>query len=101
MTIMGTHIDLINIVNSLYNFITSSILLINQIGLQFLTTVGVKQGFLLSTVVFNLILDIIMQDILENHQSIISIEGRLISNLRFADDIDILSDSISELQALT
>ena len=31
-----------------------------------------------------------MQDTLENHQLTISIGGRSISNLRFADDIDLL-----------
>ena len=42
-----------------------------------------------------------MQDTLENHQSTISIRWRLISNLRFADDIDLLAGSESELQELT
>ena len=42
---------------------------------------------------------IIIQDTLENNQS--TIRGRLISNLRFADDIDLLAGSESELQAQT
>ena len=42
-----------------------------------------------------------MQDTLENHQSTISIGGRSIPNLRFADDIELLAGSESEFQALT
>ena len=42
-----------------------------------------------------------MQDTLENHQSTKSIGGRSISNLQFADDIDLLAGSESELQAVT
>ena len=38
-----------------------------------------------------------MQVILENHPSTISIGGRSIFNLRFADDIDLLSGFESEL----
>ena len=36
-----------------------------------------------------------MQDTLENHQLTISTGGRSISNLRFADDIDLLSGHAS------
>ena len=42
-----------------------------------------------------------MQDTLENHQSVISIIGRYISSLRFADHIDLLAFSDSGLQGLT
>ena len=42
-----------------------------------------------------------MSDNLINHNSSISIGGRDIYNLRFADDIDLISGSIGELQQLT
>ena len=42
-----------------------------------------------------------MQDILQNHKSTIYFGGREISNLRFADDIDIIAGINSELQELT
>ena len=42
-----------------------------------------------------------MQDTLQNHKSIISIGGREISNLRFADDKDIIPFSNAELQEHT
>ena len=42
-----------------------------------------------------------MQDTLENHQSTISMGGRTISNLRFADDIDLLDGPGSVSKALS
>jgi len=42
-----------------------------------------------------------MQDTLEMHTCSISVGGRRISNLRFADDIDLIAGSRDELQELT
>ena len=41
-----------------------------------------------------------MTDALEDHESTVSIGGRPISNLRFADDIDALAGSETELRDL-
>ena len=42
-----------------------------------------------------------MTDTLHEHTSTISIGGRSFSNLRFADDINIIAESNKELQGLT
>ena len=42
-----------------------------------------------------------MLETLQDHHSTISIGGRTLSNLRFADDIDLMAGSNSELQSLT
>ena len=49
----------------------------------------------------NIFLEQIMSDTLLNHHSSISIGGRKISNLRFADDINLISGRNDELQQLT
>ena len=54
----------------------------------FRTIIGVRQGYLLSPTLFNIFLERIMTDTLEDHVGTISIGGRTIKNLRFADDID-------------
>ena len=67
-------------------------MLFNSIqGQMFKTIVGVRQGCLLSPVLFNLFLEEIMAGIQDEHISKISIGGRNLSNLRFADDIDLIA----------
>ena len=60
-----------------------------------------RQGCLISPVLFNIYLERIMQDTLEGHTNTVSIGGREISNLRFADDIDLMAGNNQELQELT
>ena len=88
-------------IQALYNNATSAVLLNNQTGEFFRTTVGVRQGCLLSPTLFNLFLEKIMQETLHDHVTTISIGGRPVCNLRFADDIDLMAGSNSELQELT
>ena len=88
-------------IKSLYKSSTSAILLDNIKGDYFKTTVGVRQDCLLSPILFNIYLEQIMSDTLKDHHSSIPIGGRKMSNLRFADDIDLISVSNCELQTLT
>ena len=71
-----------------------------SIGKWFRTTVGVRQGFPLSPTLFNIFLERIMSDALEEHDGKVSIGGRNITDLRFADDIDALAEEEQELEAL-
>ena len=80
--------NLIQVIKNLYNKATSAILFNSSIGDWFWTTVGVQQGCLLSPTHFNLFLERIMTDAFEDHEGTVSIGGRTITNLRFADDID-------------
>lgn len=62
-------------------------------GVLFQTTVGVRKGCLLSPTLFNIFLERIIADALEDHQGTVGIGSRIITKLRFADDIDGLADS--------
>ena len=62
---------------------------------------GVRQGCVVSPVLFNLFLEKIMKETRHDHLTYISIGGRPISNFRFADDIDLIGGASSELQDLT
>ena len=91
---------LISLIEELYNQATSSVYLEGDFGDWFRTTVGVRQGCLLSPTLFNVFLERIMTDALEGHDATVSIGGRTVSNLRFADDIDGLAGSEAELSQL-
>ena len=98
---VGISDGITQLIKSLYKSSTSAILLDNIKCDYIKTTVGVRQGCLLSPILFNIYLEKIMSDTLTDHHSSISIGGRTISNLRFADDIDIISGTNCELQKLT
>ena len=73
----------------------------SQLGEFFKTTVGVRQGCLLSPFLFILFLEKIMQETIHDHHTSISTGGRPIRNLCLADDIDPMGGSNGELQDLT
>ena len=92
--------NLITIIKSLYEKVTSAVLYNGNTGDWFHTTVGVSQGCLLSPTLFNIFLEKIMTDALENHEGTVKIGGRIITNLHFADDIDGLAGKEEELENL-
>ena len=100
MKLYSINANLINTIKSLYDNASSAVYLNNNIGEWFRTTVGVRQGCLLSPTLFNIFLERIMEEALENHDGSVSIGGRKITNLRFADDIDGLAGSEEELKNL-
>ena len=89
------------LLESLYGPSTSAVLHEGEVGQSFRTSVGVHQGCLLSPELFNLYLENIIQEALHNFNGTTSINGREISNLRFADDIDLIAGTEEELQELT
>ena len=92
--------NLIQVIKNLYNKITSAVFFNSSIGDWFRTTVGVRQGCLLSPTFFNIFPERIMTDPLEDQEGTVSIGGRTITNLRFADDIDGLAGEEEELANL-
>ncbi|GFR67467.1 hypothetical protein ElyMa_001998200 [Elysia marginata] len=94
--------NLISVVENLYNTTRQQVQFYcnKNIGDWFRTTVGVRQGCLPSPTLFNISLERIMTDALDDHVGTVSIGGRPITNLRFADDIDGLAGNVCELASL-
>ena len=92
--------NLIRVIKNLYDKATSAVLFNSRIGDWFRTTVGVRRGYLLSSALFNIFLEKIMTDALEDHEGTASLGARAITNLRFADDIDGLAGEEEELAKL-
>ena len=62
---------------------------------------GVHQGYILSSCLFNLYAEYIMQNAgLDEAQAGIKISGRNINNLRYADDTTLMVESEEELKTL-
>ena len=92
--------NFIQVIKSLYNKATSAVLFNCSIGDRFPTTVGVRQGCLLSPTLFNILLERITTDALEDHEGTVGNGGRAITSVRFADDIDGLAGEEDELANL-
>ena len=88
------------VIKNLYNKATSAVLYNGSEGDWFRTTVEVRQGCLLSPTLFSIFMERILTDALEDHEGTVSIGGRTITNLRFADDIDGLAGEEEELAKL-
>ena len=91
---------LIKTIQQLYVKASSAVLEQGSVGEWFHTSIGVRQGCLLSPTLFNIFLERIMTEALHDHRGTVSIGGRNITNLRFADDIDGLAGTEEELEKL-
>ena len=75
--------NLIQVIKNLYNKATRAVFFNGRIGDWFRPTVEVRQGCLLATILFNIFLQRIMTDALQDHEGTVSIGCRTITNLRF------------------
>ena len=71
-----------------------------SIGEWFRTTVGIRQGCLLSPTLFSNFLKRNMSDTLKEHEGKVSIGGRTIIHLLFADDTNAQAEEEQEVEAL-
>ena len=65
----------IRVIKHLYDKATSAVFVHCSMGDWFQTTVGVRQGCLLSPTVFNIFLERIMTDALEDHEGMPALEA--------------------------
>ena len=100
MRLYNTNSNLIITIECIYKKSISAVYHDNNIGEWFRTTTGVRLGCLLSPNLFNIFLERITTDVLEDHEGTVSIGERTITNLRFADGIDGLAGQKQELVKL-
>ena len=105
-TLMGKYEEvqhntsIIRAIENLYDKAQSAVLFNGSTGDWFKTTVGVRQWCLLSPTLFNIFLERIMCEALDDNEGSVSIGGRLISNFRFADDIVVNAEEEEEAGVL-
>ena len=90
--------DILRSIEGVYKSSTSAVYKNGAIGDCFDTSVGVRQGCLLSPTLFNIFLERIMTEALECYIVTVSIGGRSITYIIFAHDIDITSSEEELLQ---
>ena len=92
--------SIIRAIENLYDKAQSAVLFNGSTGEWFRTTVGVRQGCILSPTLFNIFLERIICEALDDHEGSVSIGGRLITNFRFADDIVVNAEEEEEASVL-
>lgn len=92
---------MIRLIKSIYDKAMAAVRHDCKLSEWFRTTVGVRQGCTLSPDLFNLVLEVIMRMAVDSEAAGLRLCGRRVSNLRFADDINLMAESPEELQAVT
>ena len=92
--------NLIRVIKNLYNKATDAVLFKQQHRRLAQNNSWESNRGELSPTLFNIFLERIMTDALEDHESTVSTAGRTITNLRFADNIDRLAGEEEDLAKL-
>src|SRR5688572_9418412 len=93
--------ELVELLEDLYSKTVSAVRVGGELTEWFRVHVGVRQGCGLSPYLSNLILEAMIDIELADTKKGVRINGTIVNNLRFADDIDLMAESGSQLQELT
>ena len=94
---IGINETYINLLEDIYSDATAKIHLDNEISTEIKISRGVRQGDPLSPKLFNATLEEVFKKA-EMEEEGININGEMLSNLRFADDVAIFASSIESLE---
>ncbi|XP_012553302.2 LINE-1 reverse transcriptase homolog [Bombyx mori] len=97
---MGTPKHLVHLLRRLYEEGTASVRIDDILSRHFHPNAGVRQGCIISPLLFNIYTELIMRIALENWSDGMTIGGRKISNLRYADDITLVASGVSQMEEL-
>jgi len=91
---------LIDLLAKLYRKQLAKVKVAGTLSEWFRVKKGVRQGCVLSPYLSNILAEMVMRETLDGFQGGLQIGGRMITNLRYADDIILLATSEAELQEL-
>ena len=97
---LGFPLHLINLIKALYENGKSRVRWGRNKSEQFAPRRGTRQGCPILPELFNLMAELLMRLALEGYTGGVSIGGRRLTNLPYADDIILIASSASELQEL-
>jgi len=90
---MGYPLHLIDLLAKLYRKQRAKVKVAGTLSEWFSVKRGVRQGCVLSPYLFNILTEMVMRETLDRFQGGVQIGGRMITNLRYTDDIILLATS--------
>ena len=97
----GVSSKFVRIVKDIYDKSFSCVKVENKLSDTFKLNIGLRQGCILSPALFNIFINDLPQYLASPDTKPVIFNGRIISSLLFADDLLILSESLSGLQRAT
>ena len=97
---MGFSLHIIDLIRSLYSKQKAAVRTTHGLTDWFDIEQGVRQGCILSPHLFNIYSEQIMRNALEDFTGGVRIGGRVITNLRYANDVVLIAGGMEELQEL-
>ena len=98
------HLDypdkIVRLLQALYQISKSAVRVDDDITGWFRILTGVRKGCILPPQLFNILLELVISLAIQDLNIGINLQGMTINNLRLADDIDLLADSVEDLQTL-
>lgn len=94
---IGVPIHLVSLVKNLYETSEALVKIENNLSDRLCIRKGVRQGCVLSPLLYKAYSEIVMRRVLDGWDGGIKIGGRRFSNLRFADDTTLIANSAEEL----
>jgi len=97
---MGYPLHLTDLLAKLYRKQLVKVKVAGTLSEWFRVKKWVRQGCLLSPYLFSILAEMVMRETLDEFQGGLQIGGRMITNLRYADDIILFATLKAELQEL-
>ena len=98
MRFLGYEDKIVRLLEALYKDTMSAVRVDGDLSEWFITISGVRQGCMLSPLLFNILLEVVIALALENNEFGAKVSGFCISNLHFADDICLVAEGNDDLQ---
>nr|VZI31577.1 unnamed protein product [Spirometra erinaceieuropaei] len=100
MALDGVPAKIIAMIKAYYRSTTAIVLVRNNLSQPFGIRSGVRQGYILSPILFNYAIDWILGRALRDSDGVKFAPGHRLTNLDYADDIALLASSFGDLQSM-